>query len=157
MSTLDEMYNFASVNDNLSTSGQPTKEQFSAIKEAGFEMVINLADGSSERDIPEEADIVTGLDMSYHNIPVDWGNPTENDLNQFFTLMEANRDKKIFVHCIANYRVSAFTMLYRVIKQDVKLSDAKAFKDTVWNPEHVYPVWDEFIEKMLKQHGIEAS
>ena len=157
MSELSKIYNFAEINDNLGTAGQPTREQFPSIKEAGYQVVINLADGTSKHDIPEEADIVRELDMDYHNIPVDWENPAENDLAQFFSLMEANQAKKVFVHCIANYRVSAFVMLYRVIKRGVALSEAKAFKETIWKPEKVFPVWDSFIEKTLKSHNIEVT
>jgi protein tyrosine phosphatase (PTP) superfamily phosphohydrolase (DUF442 family) len=155
MPELSEIYNFAEVNDKLGTSGQPKAEQFPVVKESGYQVVINLADGTSKRDIPEESELWAELGLDYHHIPVDWGNPTDDDLQQFFTLMEANQSKKIFVHCIANYRVSAFTMLYRVIKQGVPLADASAFKDTVWKPEHAYPIWDAFITHTLKQHEIE--
>lgn len=153
MTKLDEIYHFAQVNERLATAGQPQKEQFVAIKEAGFELIINLADGTSEHDVPEEESIARDLGMDYHNIPVDWENPTEDDLYQFFDLMDANKEKSIFVHCIANFRVSAFTMLYRVIRLGVPLDEAKAFKETIWKPEYAYPVWDALIEKTLDKHA----
>ncbi|MEO1287079.1 MAG: hypothetical protein AAFV93_04870 [Chloroflexota bacterium] len=61
------------------------------------------------------------------------------------------------MHCIANYRVSAFVMLYRVTQRDVPLADAKAFKETVWNPEHVFPIWETFITNTLHEHGVEDN
>lgn len=154
MTQIHNIFNFAQVNDKLGTAGQPTREQFRAIKEAGYQMVINLASGITEHDLAGEAEIVAGLDMTYHHIPVDWEKPADDDLEQFFALMEANQSKKLFVHCIANYRASAFTMLYRVIKQGVPLAEAKAFKESVWKPEEVYPIWDTFIEKTLKKYGV---
>ncbi|HEX2623265.1 MAG TPA: protein tyrosine phosphatase family protein [Phototrophicaceae bacterium] len=156
MSDLDAIYNFCKVSDTLGTSGQPEAEQFPAIKAAGYEMVINLATGKGAKDVVEEPEIVAGLGLKYHNIPVEWGNPTLDDLEQFFTVMDANKDKKLYVHCIANYRVSAFTMLYRVIKLGVPLAEAKALKDSVWHPDDAVPVWDAFIEQALEKYGIKA-
>ena len=155
MSKLSEIYNFAQINENLATAGQATREQLPSIKEAGYEVIINIANGTTEHDIPEEADIVAQLGMTYHNIPVDWENPKDSDLQEFFSLMDANQDKKIFVHCIANYRVSAFLMLYRVIKQDVSLEDAQKTKEMIWKPDHIIPIWDTFIENALKTHKSE--
>lgn len=156
MTELENIYNFCKVSDTLGTSGQPIVEEFPAIKAAGYEVVINLADGTSSKSVANEPEIVANLGLEYHNIPVAWGNPTLDDLEQFFALMAGNQAKKIFAHCIANYRVSAFTMLYRVIKQGVPLAEAKAFKDTVWHPEDAVPVWDEFIDEALKKYGIEV-
>lgn len=155
MSNLEKIFNFALISDKLASSGQPKPEQFSWIKEAGYQLIINLADGTTEYDIAEEPTIVTDLGLAYYNLPVDWENPLMSDLETFFAQMDANQDKKIFVHCIANYRVSAFIMLYRVIKQNIPLAKAKTIKDSVWSPEEVFPIWDDFIALTLKQHGIE--
>lgn len=156
MAKLENIYNFCKVSDTLGTAGQPLVEEFPAIKDAGYEVVINLADGTSSKTVADEPQIVADLGLEYHNIPVAWNNPTQADLEQFFALMAAKQDKKIFLHCIANYRVSAFTMLYRVIKQGVPLAEAKAFKDTIWKPEDVVPIWDEFIAASLKKYGVEG-
>lgn len=157
MAELDTIYNFAKVSEQLGTAGQPKAEQFPMIKEAGYQVIINLASGKTEEDVQEEPEIVADLGLDYHHLPIDWEQPTSDDIEKFFALMNANKDKQVFVHCIANYRVSGFVMLHRVIQQDVPLADAKAFKDTVWNPEHVFPVWDEFITTTLKRYGIEET
>lgn len=59
---------------------------------------------------------VRSLGLSYINIPVQFAAPSEADLIAFFAAMEANRGHKLWIHCAANYRVSAFLRLYRVIK-----------------------------------------
>ena len=44
-SQLSDIYRFQAVTANLGTAGQPTAEQFDAVKDAGYEVVINLALG----------------------------------------------------------------------------------------------------------------
>jgi protein tyrosine phosphatase (PTP) superfamily phosphohydrolase (DUF442 family) len=145
-SPLANIYNMLSLTDNLGTSGQPTSEQLAAIKEAGYEVVINLATGTTPRDLPNEADVVAAQGMEYIHIPVVWGNPTEADLARFFETMDATQDKKRFVHCIANMRVSAFMFLYRVLRQGMPLEAARATMSQIWQPN---PIWQKFIEAEL--------
>ena len=80
--------------------------------------------------------------MTYTHIPVDFQNPTEQDFDQFCAVMEQFKDAPIRVHCIANYRVSAFFYRYR---RDVLGWDdpkARADIDAIWHPEGV---WTAFI------------
>ena len=74
-SPMANIYNMLSLADNLGTSGQPTSAQLAAIKEAGYEVVINLATGTTPRDLPNEADVVAAQGMEYIHIPVDLGQP----------------------------------------------------------------------------------
>jgi uncharacterized protein (TIGR01244 family) len=145
-SPLANIYNMLSLTDNLGTSGQPTSAQLAAIKEAGYEVVINLATGTTPRDLPNEADVVAAQGMEYIHIPVVWGNPTEADLARFFEVMDATQDKKRFVHCIANMRVSAFMFLYRVLRQGMPLEEARVTMSQIWQPN---PIWQKFIEAEL--------
>ena len=43
MAEIASIYNYVPINDHIASSGQPTREQFEFIKQAGFEVVINLA------------------------------------------------------------------------------------------------------------------
>ena len=145
-SPLANIYNMLSLTDNLGTSGQPTSAQLAAIKEAGYEVVINLATGTTPRDLPNEADVVATQGMEYIHIPVVWDNPTEADLARFFETMDTTQDKKRFVHCIANMRVSAFMFLYRVLRQGMPMEEARATMSQIWQPN---PIWQKFIEAAL--------
>jgi protein tyrosine phosphatase (PTP) superfamily phosphohydrolase (DUF442 family) len=84
--------------------------------------------------------------MEYIHIPVVWDNPTEADLACFFETMDATQDKKRFVHCIANMRVSAFMFLYRVLRQGLPLEEARATMRQIWEPN---PIWQKFIDAAL--------
>jgi protein tyrosine phosphatase (PTP) superfamily phosphohydrolase (DUF442 family) len=145
---LSDIYRFRSVTDNLGTAGQPTAEQFEAVKAAGYEVVINLAMGNTPRDLPNEAQLLAEHGIDYIHIPVVFERPTEADLNRFFDAMADNQDKKCFVHCIANARVSAFVLLYRVLRQGVPVEEARASMRQIWEPN---ATWQTFINDALAQ------
>jgi hypothetical protein len=62
--SLSEIYNYRPIGERLGTAGQPTEDQFQAVREAGFEAVINLALPTSDNAIGHEGTIVTSLGMS---------------------------------------------------------------------------------------------
>ena len=144
---LSEIYNFRTVGDKLGTAGQPTVAQFQSVRESGFEAVINLALPTSDKAIPNEGSVVTGLGMSYVHIPVDFKAPTPKDFHAFCRVMEAFADRPVFVHCAANMRVSAFVFLYRVLFQDVAVTDAERDLHAIWEPD---AIWGRFIQDELK-------
>ena len=55
---MEDIYNFLQLSDSIATSGQPTTEQFSAIKDSGYKIVINLALQTSSNALPDEKQIV---------------------------------------------------------------------------------------------------
>jgi hypothetical protein len=59
--------------------------------------------------------------------------------------MEARREQRLFVHCAANKRVSAFMALYRIHRQGWPVEKAMEIVD----PDTFPPVWQAFIEEML--------
>src|SRR5207237_3657156 len=117
--SLSEIYSFRAVGDKVGTAGQPTQEQFRMVREAGFEAVINLALPTSDNAIANEGSVVTGLGMSYVHIPVNFKAPTSQDFNAFCRVLDAFEGQRVFVHCAANMRVSAFLFLHRVLHQRV--------------------------------------
>ncbi len=147
---LSDIYNFQATTETLGTAGQPTSAQFEAVKAAGYDVVINLAMGNTPRDLANEPQLLSALGFDYVHIPVVFDQPTAADLEQFFDAMDANQDKKCFVHCIANARVSAFVMLYRVLRQGVPLEEARALMHQIWTPNQT---WQAFIDETLAQHA----
>lgn len=111
--SIQTITNYIRVSDRLSSSGQPDAGGFRCIAAAGFAAVINLAMPDSDKAIPEEGGIVTALGMVYHHIPVPFDEPKISHLTQFFELMDSLQNEKVWVHCVLNYRVSAFLYLYR--------------------------------------------
>jgi protein tyrosine phosphatase (PTP) superfamily phosphohydrolase (DUF442 family) len=148
-SQLSEIFNFQATTETLGTAGQPTSAQVEAVKVAGYEVVINLALGNTPRDVTNDPQLLSDLGFDYVHIPVVFDQPTAADLEQFFDAMDANQGKKCFVHCIANARVSAFVMLYRVLRQGVPVEEARALMHQIWTPNDT---WQAFIDETLAQH-----
>ena len=153
MQALETIYNFRLLPNGIGTSGQPTAEQFAAIAAKGYRRVINLALSTSTNAIANEREIVESNGLEYIHIPVVWEAPTLEDLQAFFEAMQSQPEKKPFVHCAANMRVSAFMYLYRVLQT----SDdrAAAWQDVcpIWTPN---PTWQTFIETAIAHYQPES-
>ena len=130
---LASVYNFVKISDDLATSGQIAYDQIASLKDAGYEVVINLAPASAGSN-ELEGFLVTEAGLSYIQIPVSWREPSMRDLKLFYSVMEANKDRKVFVHCFANMRASAFTYLYRTMVAGDAESQALADMNEVWDP-----------------------
>ena len=149
MTNLNSIHNFIQISENLGTSGQPNPEAFQDIAQAGYQVVINLAPSDANRSLPNEGEIVAANGMQYVHIPVIWNNPKLEDWETFAKTMAAHQDKKVFVHCQANMRVSAFVMLYRHIKLGLDLATARQPILPMWKPEQDNTVWACFIEEVI--------
>ena len=150
-SMIEDIQAYVKISDSLATSGQIGYDEIEMLKDAGFEVVINLATADEERN-GREGFLVTETGMTYIHIPVSWQDPSQRDLQLFFDVMEVNKDRKVYVHCFANMRVSAFVYLYRTLQQDV--SEEKARKDLakIWDP-YSLDQWANFIETAKKNHA----
>jgi len=149
---MKDIYNYLFYHDKLSSSGMPTSEQMKLVAEAGVELVINLAPHDVPHAIPEETKLVESLGMEYINIPVNWNTPTKDGLNIFMDTMDANKDRKIHVHCEANFRASGFITVYRILRLGWNPEKAFEVMHTIWD-EDTYPVWKMFLEDAIKRSG----
>jgi uncharacterized protein (TIGR01244 family) len=141
------VYNYRAVDDAIGTSGQPTEAQLAGIAKAGYRTVINLALHDDPRySLPDEAQAVQSLGMAYVHIPVQFAAPTQDDLLAFLDAMDAHAGGKVWIHCAANMRVSAFLGLYRVLRQGWPEDKAFELMRGLWEPNEV---WSAFIAKML--------
>jgi protein tyrosine phosphatase (PTP) superfamily phosphohydrolase (DUF442 family) len=147
MDPLTPIRNFLPLSDRVGTAGQPTAEQFTAVRDAGYEVVINLALPTSTYALADERAVVTGLGMQYVHIPVDFDRPDVEDAKRFFEAMDAAVGRKVLVHCAMNMRVPAFLYLYRVVREGVDPDVAAADLYRVWTPN---PTWQKFIEVVVQ-------
>ncbi len=84
---MENILNYIKINDFISTSGQPKAEEFELIKKDAFEVVINLALSSAKNVLENEDEIVTSLAMSYFHIPVNFENPSKEQLKLFIKFL----------------------------------------------------------------------
>ena len=80
----------------------------------------------------------------YHHVPVNFTSTQSGGLARFSDVMESSRDKKVFVHSAANYRVSSFVALYGQAKLGWSASEADAHVRRVWEPNET---WAAFIDE----------
>jgi protein tyrosine phosphatase (PTP) superfamily phosphohydrolase (DUF442 family) len=149
--SLEGIVNFRQYSDKFASSGQPSAEQFAAIAEQGFERIVYIAFTNNQNALPDADQVVKGLGMEYMHVPVTFDNPLPDDFYAFADSMQRNTDKKTLLHCQVNARATAFSFLYRVIHEDLSISEAKADMNTVWQPNEV---WRDFIFEVLAQNDI---
>ena len=145
---LNNIKNFYEVSTELGTSGQPAADQFEHIAGAGYEYLINL---DSAAAVLEEDKLVVENGLGYFHIPVIWKEPKQSDLDLFFDVMDMLKGKKVFVHCAANARVSAFVYLYRICRLGMDPLKAKKDLNALWEPDGV---WLDFINQAAERHNI---
>ena len=142
MADPETIYNWRRLDDRITTSGQPTEQQLADIQALSVRHIINLGLHTHEKALPDEAASVGRLGMTYIHIPVNFQNPTDEDFAKFCFAMERLKEVPVHVHCIANYRVSAFFYRYRRDVLGMNEAKARAEMEQVWQPEGV---WASFV------------
>jgi protein tyrosine phosphatase (PTP) superfamily phosphohydrolase (DUF442 family) len=145
-----DIYNFLALSDTLFTGGMPKADQLTDAAQRDVQIVINLAPHTVPDALPDEEQLVNSLGMQYIHIPVIWTTPTKDGLDRFIAVMDENKDKKILVHCQANFRATAFVALDRILRQGWDPKDAIEDMHKIWDAED-YPIWKMFIEENLKR------
>ncbi|MGH8247421.1 MAG: protein tyrosine phosphatase family protein [Gammaproteobacteria bacterium] len=140
-----DIYNYLKIDERISTSGQPKAEDFSGIAGQGFQTVINLALPTSDHAIPDEGSIVTRTGMNYVHIPVVWEAPRTEQFRKFADVVRHNENEKIWVHCVANMRVSCFMYLYHRKVKGMPEAEARALMNRIWDP-GAFEQWNRFVE-----------
>ena len=123
----------------------PQPDDFAALRQAGFDVVINLALPTSDNALPNEGELVSSQGMIYVHIPVKFDAPQPADFDRFTNVMDACAGQRLFVHCAANMRVSAFVFLHR-LRHGADRAAAEADLQKIWQPDGV---WGEFVNQRL--------
>ena len=152
--TLADITNFRQYSATFASSGQPTKDQLSAIAENGFERIVYIAFTNNANALPDADQVVKGLGMEYMHTPVTWDDPLASDFYAFADSLRRDTDKKTLLHCQVNARATAFSFLYRVIYEGVDIAEAKADMNTVWQPNET---WRDFIFAVLAENGMSSE
>ncbi|MCM1981772.1 protein tyrosine phosphatase family protein [Lyngbya confervoides] len=148
MSPLTDIYAFLQISDRISTAGQPQVDQFPVIQATGHTTLINLAHPDAPGAIAHEADLVAASGLQYIHIPVLWQGPKIQDALCFFEAMNHHQEETVFIHCIANKRVSAFIYLYRVLCLGTDAATARQTLEQIWRPN---AIWQSYIDGMVQQ------
>jgi protein tyrosine phosphatase (PTP) superfamily phosphohydrolase (DUF442 family) len=147
MSILD-IYNIIELDDGTALAGMPTADQCRDIAAAGFAVVINLAPEDAEGALPDEARVWSDLGITYRNIPVPWSAPALDHYDSFVAAMDEFVGAKAFIHCQANFRVTAFYAAYAVGALGWSRQQAQELIDRIWLSRDDYVMddaWKSFV------------
>jgi protein tyrosine phosphatase (PTP) superfamily phosphohydrolase (DUF442 family) len=137
------------LSDQVTTSGRLKRKNVAELAALGVRHVINLAPDSSIGALKKEAALMAAENIRYTYIPVPFGAPEEAHFAQFVSAIAASGETT-HVHCIANWRVSAFFYRYHRDQCGMPEPAARALMEQQWNPEtNLYPganKWAEFIK-----------
>jgi len=148
---LESIRNWQEVSEGLSSSGQIGYDQIPLLVDEGFDVVINLAIADEARN-GQEGFLVAESGLTYVHIPVDWEEPELTDVEMFFDVKQANADRKVYVHCFANMRASAFVYMYRTLVEGVPEATARGTMNEVWDPDEL-DQWGDLIRRAQASLG----
>ena len=139
---IDDIRNFVALSEHLATAGQPSEQHLRELAAARFEVIVNLGLLDPRYCLADEAGLTRSLGMEYHHVPVEFNAPQSDDLQKFFEVMDTSREKKVFVHCAANFRVSSFMAVYGEMRLGWDRDRADRHARTFWEPNRT---WQQFV------------
>ncbi|WP_108124543.1 protein tyrosine phosphatase family protein [Saccharospirillum mangrovi] len=148
---MESIRNFFQLTPNIGSGGQPTVEQFQLIADNGYQHVINLGMPDHVDAVPDEDKRLSALQLNYLHIPVSFDAPRPDQLKLFCQVMNCLCTDKVFVHCIMNYRASAFLYQYLTKMEALEEQQARSPVLDFWNPP---PVWQEVMSWSREDIGL---
>ncbi len=136
------------IDARLTTSGKLVDGDPERLAALGVRRVINLALASHPEALSDEAGRFARAGIDYVHIPVPFDAPDDSHFAAFNAAMAEADGASVHVHCILNWRVSAF--VYRWNRaHGMAETDARALMRQQWEPETSEnkdaPAWARFI------------
>jgi hypothetical protein len=111
--------------------------------------VINLALADSPGALPDEAGQLAARRIAYTHIAVPFDAPSADHFKRFCAAMEDSGTTSMHVHCVMNWRVSAFLYRWHCERAAMPEPEARALMVRQWTPETSdhkdAPAWARFI------------
>ena len=146
---LPDIRNFLQVTPEFCTGGQPRIEHYARLKADGVKAVLNLRQPTEHR-AEEEMQAVEATGLKYFNIPVNYQNPSDADVDQFLKITDDPANRPMFIHCTAAIRVGAFWMIRRVLRDGMAIDAALEEAKKVGLREA--PHLDQFVRAYIASH-----
>lgn len=128
----DDIRNWRRRPDGITTSGKLEQGDPARLAAIGVKHVINLALDDHPEALADEAALLDAQCIAYTHIPVPFDAPSLEHVEALREALASN-DGPTHVHCIMNYRVTAF--LYLLDQESgVPEPEARARMAEVWNP-----------------------
>ena len=131
----------------ITTSGRIEDADIARLSAIGVAHVVNLALDDHPDALADEGAKLAAAGIGYTHIPVPFDAPGEDHFRAFMDALGAI-EAPVHVHCIANWRVSAFFYRYN-LSRGMAEAAARALMERQWSPltsDHpAAPAWAAFI------------
>jgi len=141
--------NFIRMDQNFCAGAQPRLEHLEMLKKDGVKAIINLRQTSEHRAAEEEAK-AKELGLRYINIPVVFGDPKDEQVDEFLKVTDNVENRPAFIHCAAGIRVGAFWMIRRVLRDGFTIEAAEKEAQEIGLRDN--PHLNEFARKYIESH-----
>jgi uncharacterized protein (TIGR01244 family) len=135
------------LDERTTTSGRLQADDVARLAALGVRHVINLALIDSPGALAGEDALMAEQGLRYTHIPVPFDAPAEAHYQAFREAFGGDSEP-VHVHCIMNWRVSAFFYRYHR-ERGMDEAEARALMERQWSPEtnpnKDAPVWARFI------------
>ncbi len=139
---------FFRINKEVCTGGQPNLVHLEKLKADGVKTIINLRPPNEHQAAIEEAK-AKELGFRYFNIPVAFGNPKDQQVEEFLKLTDDATNRPMFIHCAAAIRVGAFWMIRRVLRDGWSIEKAEAEAKQIGL---TVQDWQDFATDYIERH-----
>jgi len=123
------------IDARLTTSGALTEANLALLSTLGIDHVINLALADSPGILLDEEERLAARGIAYTHIPVPFNAPDAAHLARFCAVMDASDQQAVHVHCVRNWRVSAFLYRWHRERRGMPEREARALLQQQWEPE----------------------
>jgi uncharacterized protein (TIGR01244 family) len=130
------------------TSGKLAETDVARLAAIGVKHVINLALDEHPEALRDEGGKLKAAGIRYTHIPVPFDAPNDDHFNAFRAALVEG--EPVHVHCIMNWRVSAFYFRLNRDFRGMEEAEARALMHQQWAPERSdderAKVWADFIK-----------
>lgn len=144
----DTIRGWQRLSPRITTSGRIEDADIARLASIGTAHVINLAMDDHPEALADEGAKLSSANIRYTHIPVPFDAPGDGHYAAFLNALAG--DAPVHVHCIMNWRVSAF--FYRHHRDGgMAETEARALMERHWSPETnphpAAPHWAAFIKQ----------
>lgn len=113
---------------DLATSGQPGPDHFTALRDAGTQVIFDIRDPMEPRPFDEPA-TVRGLGMEYVNVPVRQGALDDEVMERALAELRRHQGRPMLLHCASANRVGGVLIPYFIL--DRGMSEDQAVEEAM--------------------------
>ena len=148
--------NYAKIDEHVSRSAQPLREELTWLKEQGVTDVINFRTMYAPAVDFDEAEELKKLGIRYHNIPTVTMKPNEEKIHKFLNIINnvIENNGKAHIHCKAGAdRTGMYAFIYKTVKNIGTIAENEAEWLKFGHNKKLYPNlqgWTKDFVKKLK-------